>query len=63
MICPLCQYDFNDKAACRGCGLSKQCALIKCPNCGYEFVEDSKIVSALSQFWKSWKKREKQEGI
>lgn len=47
MNCPLCQHGFSDRAACHACGLINNCKLLRCPQCGYEFVEESKILSWL----------------
>ncbi|QQR80805.1 MAG: hypothetical protein IPJ69_01170 [Deltaproteobacteria bacterium] len=43
--CPLCQHQVDDRAACHGCGLTTHCTMIKCPNCQYEFVQESRVVS------------------
>lgn len=37
--CGYCGDDFQEdpgQAACRSCPLSRACALVRCPNCGYE---------------------------
>lgn len=44
MKCPLCQFEFSDDIACKGCGFTSHCTMIKCPNCQYEFVEKSATV-------------------
>ena len=38
--CPLCGNKFKKGSltACQGCPLHGNCDLIKCPNCGYEFI-------------------------
>ncbi len=44
--CPLCGFQFkSDEAACSGCGMMRGCSMLKCPNCNYEFVAESKIVN------------------
>lgn len=57
MTCPLCQYNFDDKGACHGCGLTDGCTMIKCPNCGYEFVERSVIADFLMKLFRRFRKR------
>jgi hypothetical protein len=44
-LCPLCGKQFSEnEVKCSGCLLSKNCALLCCPNCGYSFKEKSAIV-------------------
>lgn len=57
MQCPLCQYGFDDRNACHGCGFTTACTMIKCPNCGYEFVESSKTSSLLLKLIQKFKKK------
>jgi hypothetical protein len=52
MICPLCSFEFDEKKAkdiCAECLMVKNCGLIKCPNCNYEFPKTpnwiNKIIS------------------
>lgn len=45
VTCPLCQFPFEEQDACARCGLVKSCALLRCPNCQYEFVEKSGTIS------------------
>lgn len=53
--CPLCGFCFDAaQAACSGCAMIKGCSMIKCPNCHYEFVTESKIVN---WFQKLFRKR------
>ena len=48
--CPLCGTDF-EHADCRGgCPMSKGCAMVRCPRCGYEFVESGKITDMLKRW-------------
>ena len=50
--CPLCQHVFPlEGAVCSGCGMTGGCEMIKCPRCGYKFVEESKIVSFFRKFF------------
>lgn len=51
MICQLCSYEFDESqvAGCSSCALNKHCAIICCPNCGYQSVDESqsKLTQAL----------------
>lgn len=44
MRCALCGYEFDEKGlACHsGCPLGDHCAIICCPNCGYQVVDHAK---------------------
>jgi Fe2+ transport system protein FeoA len=44
MQCPLCGHEFDDTdLSCHtSCAFNKQCAIICCPNCGYQMVDESK---------------------
>ena len=44
MKCPLCGAEFEkkDKNLCANCPLHKDCNLIGCPNCGYQFLDKPK---------------------
>ncbi|PIZ62567.1 hypothetical protein COY16_04015 [Candidatus Roizmanbacteria bacterium CG_4_10_14_0_2_um_filter_39_13] len=44
MKCKLCGYQFDIKQAvqsCASCPLTKNCPLVRCPNCNYEWPLDS----------------------
>ncbi|KAF0133592.1 MAG: hypothetical protein FD145_1208 [Candidatus Saganbacteria bacterium] len=57
MKCALCGKEFKkEEAACSNCPFHGQCELIRCPNCGYEFVNESRIVNF---FLRLFKKRRK----
>ncbi|MFW5898698.1 MAG: hypothetical protein ACOCT7_02455 [Candidatus Saliniplasma sp.] len=38
--CPLCgnRFEESEATACSGCILGGNCNLVKCTNCGYEFM-------------------------
>ncbi len=38
--CPLCgnEFDEGEESMCKACPLGPSCELIRCPNCGYEFL-------------------------
>jgi len=42
--CQLCGYEFDETqaSACSSCALNPHCAVICCPNCGYQSVDESK---------------------
>jgi Fe2+ transport system protein FeoA len=44
MRCQLCGYEFDETAmSCHAsCAMSKHCAVICCPNCGHQTVDESK---------------------
>jgi Fe2+ transport system protein FeoA len=44
MRCGLCGYEFDaDRMACHAsCPLATHCAILCCPNCGYQVVDESK---------------------
>ena len=52
-LCPLCQHKFPlEGATCSGCGMRGGCEMVKCPRCGYKFVEESKILTFLKGLFK-----------
>ncbi|MFC1553535.1 hypothetical protein ACFL7D_02770 [candidate division KSB1 bacterium] len=55
--CPLCQHEFDPEIEnCHtGCYLSPNCSALKCPECGYEFVEQSSIVNFFRKLFKRGK--------
>jgi ferrous iron transport protein A len=44
MRCQLCSFEFDEKAmSCHAsCSLNKNCAVICCPNCGHQSVDESR---------------------
>ncbi|MFQ6088420.1 MAG: hypothetical protein ACE5K0_05925 [Candidatus Methanofastidiosia archaeon] len=41
MKCELCGFEFfRGEEACKECFL-RHCNMVRCPNCGYEFIGDS----------------------
>jgi Fe2+ transport system protein FeoA len=53
MRCPLCSYEFDEtQMSCHAsCAFNEQCAIICCPNCGYQVVDtsQSKLAQALQR--------------
>lgn len=44
MHCPLCNFEFDEQEmTCHtSCAFNRQCAVICCPNCGYQMVDESR---------------------
>jgi len=56
--CPLCGTDF-EHADCRSsCPMSRGCAMVRCPRCGYEFVESGKVADMLRRWIRRGRKPE-----
>ena len=47
--CPLCGFR-SDGAfpECGGCSVRRSCTQVRCPNCGYRYVESSRLLDWLS---------------
>ncbi|HUR80196.1 MAG TPA: FeoA family protein [Thermoanaerobaculia bacterium] len=45
--CPLCGTDFTGTACHSSCPMSHGCTMVRCPHCGYEFVESGKFTDML----------------
>jgi hypothetical protein len=56
--CPLCGGNVpNEHDHCAGaCPFAKNCRILCCPSCGYEFVEDSAVVRGVTR-WVRWFRR------
>jgi len=48
--CPLCSTEFEGAACRSGCPIARGCAMVRCPRCGYEFVESGRIVDLLRRW-------------
>nr|MBI2905280.1 hypothetical protein [Chloroflexota bacterium] len=48
MICPLCGFEYDETALdCHAaCPMAEGCAIVCCPNCGYQSVDESKSALA-----------------
>lgn len=55
--CPLCGFEFDAEVmACHtSCAFNNQCAVICCPNCGYQMVDEKR--SALADRVRRWLER------
>jgi Fe2+ transport system protein FeoA len=45
--CPLCGTDFTGAECHSSCPMSSGCSMVRCPHCGYEFVESGRFVDML----------------
>ncbi len=52
ITCPLCGWQFTGTEGCASCPMGQGCAMVKCPNCRYEFVERSQTVDAVKAIWR-----------
>ncbi|HEX7151995.1 MAG TPA: hypothetical protein VF618_10945 [Thermoanaerobaculia bacterium] len=41
--CPLCSLEFEDAMCHSACPMGKGCAMVRCPRCQYEFVQDGSV--------------------
>lgn len=48
--CPLCGTDFEGADCHSSCPMSHGCTMVRCPNCGYEFVESGKFADMLRRW-------------
>ena len=48
--CPLCSTDFEGAECHSSCPMARGCAMVRCPKCGYEFVESGRIVDMLRRW-------------
>ena len=48
--CPLCGTDFEGANCHTSCPMSNGCAMVRCPKCGYEFVESGKFADMLRRW-------------
>ena len=61
-VCALCGTRFlwdpdQKPTACKSCPLARNCGMVVCPNCGYEFPTRSRIAEWLTMLWKKWRMR------
>ena len=45
--CPLCGTDVTGAECHSSCPMARGCSMIRCPRCGYEFVESGRFVDML----------------
>lgn len=49
--CPLCNLEFEGEACHAACSLSGGCAMVRCPRCSYEFVQDGSLASLVRRWF------------
>ena len=49
--CPLCGLDFEGTACHSSCPMSKGCAMVRCPRCHYEFVQEGALASFIRRIF------------
>ncbi len=61
MKCLLCGHEFlKEEMKCNlNCPMNKKCNVNCCPNCGYQFVEDSVTIEVFKKLFKRRRKDEK----
>ena len=50
--CPLCNLEFEEAACHSSCPLSNGCAMVRCPRCAYEFVQEGFLASIFRRLMK-----------
>lgn len=48
--CPLCGTDFEGAQCHSTCPMSRGCTMVRCPHCGYEFVESGRFTDMLRRW-------------
>jgi len=48
--CPLCSTDFSGEECHSSCPMARGCTMIRCPRCGYEFVESGRFIDMLRRW-------------
>ena len=48
--CPLCGTDFDGAQCHSSCPMSRGCLMVRCPHCGYEFVESGRFTDMLRRW-------------
>ncbi len=48
--CPLCATDFDGAECHSSCPMSRGCTMVRCPHCGYEFVESGRFADMLRRW-------------
>lgn len=59
--CPLCGTDFEGAECHSSCPMSRGCAMVRCPHCGYEFVESGRIADMLRRWIRRAPKRAEEQ--
>ena len=48
--CPLCNLEFEGANCHSSCPLATGCRMVRCPRCGYEFVNDGLLTGLFRRF-------------
>jgi len=48
--CPLCGIDFEGAECKPTCPMARGCSMVRCPRCGYEFVESGRFIDMLRRW-------------
>ncbi|HET8798712.1 MAG TPA: FeoA family protein [Thermoanaerobaculia bacterium] len=48
--CPLCSTDFTGEECHSSCPMARGCTMVRCPRCGYEFVESGRFADMLRRW-------------
>jgi Fe2+ transport system protein FeoA len=48
--CPLCGTDFTGAECHASCPIARGCTMVRCPHCGYEFVESGRFADMLRRW-------------
>jgi len=48
--CPLCGLDFIGGECHSSCPMARGCSMIRCPRCGYEFVQSGRFLDMLRRW-------------
>ncbi len=52
-VCPLCSLDFTGEICHSTCPFAKGCRMVRCPRCGFEFVEEGMMVSLVRRLFRT----------
>lgn len=51
--CSLCSHTFGGSECHSGCPFAQGCRMVRCPRCGYEFVDESTVVNFFRKIFRS----------
>jgi hypothetical protein len=60
-VCSLCGLDFTGSMCHSACPFSRGCEMVRCPRCGYEFVDESAVVRFVASLFRRREKKDPQE--
>jgi len=50
--CSLCGLEFEGSECHSACPMSRGCKMVECPRCGFEFVDESRIVNFVQRLFR-----------